>query len=524
METQYSYPARYWQYLNHIGADYQPRHFPNLKIALDSTIWEEPRSALDFNNNAVIALIEAEQADDLASRELYLDMALSILKNSPMHPLSAAHLAVLYSLIGDAENASRIAFSTLLNLLQPINTAADKSSPGLVYLPAQVHRLIDEQADLMEQILKSDDAYYQSMLLLGEVLWRSEPLFFNSLGLRTLNLAVQLLPESPSINLQLGVANLANQQEEGLLFLHRARQLLPNHPAIIQALYLAYRDLEQPRIASFWLNLAQNFYQKYPENFGWYWSQSDVTAPITYVPFDEKYLLVVEASFRSIVTVVLVGTGTWFEAEMEFWNDWLKPGMTVIDVGANVGVYTFSAAEKVGATGRVLAIEPFSGCVRCLEETCRINQIDWVTVCAGAASDRNGTARLSLHAASELNELVTDETPAADTDDFEEVACFSLDSLMEQENLSKVDFLKIDAEGHEVAVLSGSERILKEFMPIILYENIAGTQGANRPVAEFLQARGYQLFYYQPYLKKLIPIDSVETLSNKLNIIAMPHS
>lgn len=522
MENQSAYFDRYWQYLNQISPDSQPHHFPNLKTALETTAWEDPQSALDFNNHAVIALIEAEQAEDLASRELYLDMAFSTLADSPTHPLGAAHLALLHHLIGDTETASQIAFATLLNLLQPLNTSDEKIPPGLVYLPPDSHRLIEEQSELMEQLLKSEDALQQSMLLLGEVLWRSHPIFYNSFGLRLLNLAVQLLPESPAVNLQLGIANLANQQEEGLLFLHRARQLLPNHPAMIQALYLAYRDLGQSVAAQFWLTLAQNFHQKYPEDPSWQWGQLDLDSPITYVPFEDKFLLAVEASFRSIVTLVLVGAGSWFEAEMEFWQDWLKPGMTVIDVGANVGVYTFSAAEKVGTEGRVLAIEPFSGCVHCLEETCRINQIDWVTVCAGAASDRNGIARLSLHAASELNELITDDNSEMDPDTVEEVTCFSLDSLVEQENLSQVDFLKIDAEGHEVAVLSGSEILLQTFSPVILYENIAGTQGANLPVAEFLQARGYRLFYYQPYLKKLHPVDSMETLFNKLNIIALP--
>jgi FkbM family methyltransferase len=189
-------------------------------------------------------------------------------------------------------------------------------------------------------------------------------------------------------------------------------------------------------------------------------------------------------------------------------------------VGANVGVYTFSAARQVGSTGRVLAIEPFSGCVQCLQETRRINEMDWVTICAGAASDRPGTARLSLHAASELNEIVMDE--AAPAHDCEEVACFTLDSLIEQENLTQVDWLKIDAEGHEVKVLEGSTTLLNQFSPGILYENIAAGSGSNLPVAEWLVARGYQLFRYQPYLQNLIPVGDLSELQSSLNVIALP--
>jgi len=248
-------------------------------------------------------------------------------------------------------------------------------------------------------------------------------------------------------------------------------------------------------------------------------------SPFTYVQFESNLLLAVEASFKSIVTSVLVAEGDWFEKEMEFWRNWIKPGMTVIDVGANVGVYTFSAAQRVGSQGKVLAVEPFSGCVRCLEETCRINQFSWVKVCAGAASDRMGSARLSLSASSELNELVAnDASVSMESGAFEEVVCFTLDGLMEQENLQQVDILKIDAEGHELAVLMGSQRILLEFKPIILYENIAGSQGSNLPVANYLIDQGYNLFRYQPYLQDLIPLENLNTLQGNLNIVALPES
>jgi FkbM family methyltransferase len=199
--------------------------------------------------------------------------------------------------------------------------------------------------------------------------------------------------------------------------------------------------------------------------------------------------------------------------------------MTVIDVGANVGVYTFSAAQRVGLQGKVLAVEPFSGCVRCLEETCRINEFSWVKVCAGAASDRVGSVRLSLSASSELNELVAnDASVSMDSGAFEEVACFTLDSLREQENLQQVDILKIDAEGHELAVLIGSQRILSEFKPVILYENIAGSQGSNLPVANYLMNQGYDLFRYQPYIQNLMPLEDLNNLQGNLNIIALPKS
>ena len=94
--------------------------------------------------------------------------------------------------------------------------------------------------------------------------------------------------------------------------------------------------------------------------------------------------------------------------------------------------------------------------------------------------------------------------------------------MIETYQLDRIDYLKIDAEGHEVPVLQGSDRILGEFRPVILYENIAGSQGSNLPVAELLISKGYDLFTYQPFLQQLIPVLELPALQGSLNVIAVP--
>jgi FkbM family methyltransferase len=311
-------------------------------------------------------------------------------------------------------------------------------------------------------------------------------------------------------------------EQEGILYLHQARKLVPDSAPILQALYLAYRNLNQIEVADYWQKVSRQFYQSNSLTPEWSWTQLPASSSFTYVPFESNIILAVEPSLRSIATSVLISEQDWFEKEMEFWRNSIKPGMTVIDVGANIGVYTFSAAVKVGSEGRVLAIEPFSVCVNSLQETCRINQFSWVNVCAGAASDRNGNIKLLLHSANELNQVVSDD--AAEQMDgctFQEAKSFTLDSLIEQENITQVDFLKLDAEGHEMAVLLGSEKLITEFAPVILYENIAGSQGSNIEVAEYLQKIGYELYHYQPYTNKLITVNSDIDFQEQLNFIAL---
>jgi len=493
---------------------------------LEGTSWENPTSAVELNNFGVMALIEAEQCQDSSMRGLFLEMAIEALSSGVElygDPLCAAHLALLLTMTGEIEQAMQTAFPTLINTLQPAYVSEQPLAPGVIYLPPATD-FTDSRSEKLTEILHLPDGYAQALLVLSEVICRVQLVFYSDTGLQTLHLAAQLFSDSTSINLKLGIASIINKQWEGLLYLHRARKIAPNCASILHALHLAYRDLGQIEIANSWLVSNRERESKKPNYLNWKWTELQVNSLVTYVPFESQLILAVEPSLRSLVTSVLIAEGDWFEKEMEFWRNSIKPGMTVIDVGANVGVYTFSAAIKVGVEGCVLAVEPFSGCVRCLEETCRINQLTWVKVCAGAASNQSGKARLALHTASELNEIIDTETATVNSSGtFEEVNCFALDSLIEQENISQVDFLKIDAEGHEIKVLEGSKKIIKDFAPIILYENIAGSKGSNLAVANFMVQNGYQLFRYQPYVQQLIPLNSFEDLPGKLNIIALPN-
>ncbi|CAN1210390.1 FkbM family methyltransferase [Tumidithrix helvetica PCC 7403] len=517
----------YWQYVQTYGSKVDFALAPNLADHIRNRSWEDPQSALDFNNAAVIALIEAEKAENLSERSIYWEIALESLKEGVKlqdHPLCKAHSALFYSLLGEIQISVNIAYSALLEILQKHNGSEPMKPLGMVYLPTHLKKWKIVCKDQLQHMLQVEDGNMQALLLVSAVLCQTGLAFYHHEVLQFLQLAVHFSPASSVLNLQLGVSGVHNQQWESLAYLHRARKLDPEDPKILQALYLAYRDLNQLSVSEEWQTIAGDCAQKNDRSVQWGWTDLPANSLFTYIPFEDRLLLAVEPSLRSIVTCVLLAQGDWFEAEMELWRDRIQPGMTVIDVGANVGVYTFSAAQRVGKSGKAIAIEPFSGCVRCLEETRRVNQLEWVSIHAGAASDRHGTAQLSLNSASELNELAIAEDSTSQSGRFETVACFTLDSLIERENLSRVDWLKLDAEGHEMQILAGSERLLKEFAPSILYENVAVDRASNTAVADFLQQQGYQLFRYRPHLKQLLPIHSAEELQGNLNLIALPPS
>ena len=482
------YQSDYEQYLADRGVKLMPSMQQAIAQIITHTQWDDPITGFDFNNIAVMAIIEADNTDDLTVRGMYLEAALEALEQASDYPLGSVHWAMIKALLGESGAAQNQAFTSLLN-----NTGLESSGPnGLVFLPNVL--AIDPQLAmirLMQSAHASEQAFYLSTI----ALLQSQPIFYNSTGQRFLDLASRILPESPHISLKQGISLLMGGQLEGWIFLHQAALIASKESAIYQRIQLA-------------IDIARKMLTP------------DAQAFSAAISFDGLQMAI-EPNLQSIVTGVLLGAEDWFESEMEFWRSRLGPGMTVIDVGANAGVYTFSAAQKVGATGRVIAIEPFSGCVNLLKETIRLNDLSQVEVCHGAASDRSGLLKLSLRASSELNEITEAELPEGT---YEEVKSFTLDSLIESLQLTRIDFLKIDAEGHEVPVLQGSDRILREFRPVILYENIAGSQGSNLPVAELLLRNSYQLFTYQPYVQQLLPVSQLEDLSGSLNVIAVPQN
>jgi len=512
-------PAKlYWQYLEQHEISLNPEAQAKIADLLEQSSWQAPKSLEDYNNLAVLALIRAEACQDRDTQGSHLETAIATLEHGrSYYPLCDAHLALVHQLIGEREQSLNMALAVVVNVLQPLYTEPTEAPCGLVYLPSQwLYSPNQNGRDCLTALLAASNGLQQGLWLAAEVLWRS-PIFYNFFGQRYLTLASHLSPGSAAIHHRLGVARLLHEDLTGLFHLHQAQQRSPYHAGLIQSLYLAYRNAGNQEASSYWRTLATQQHQQYPEQTQWQWVSLPETTELICVTYETDLLLAVEPSFSSIVTSVLLAEGDWFEADLEWWRSLIQPGMTVIDVGANAGVYTFSAARRVGSAGKVLAVEPLSKCVRLLEETCRLNHLEQVSICHGAASDRTGTIQISISVSSELSQVVTDAA-ATSRSDLETVACYTLDSLVEHHHFTQVDVLKIDAEQHELQVLTGSDRLLTEFAPIILYEN-------NQPeVAKFLDQRHYFLFYYRPYIQELVPITDVQDLEGKLNLIAIPQS
>jgi FkbM family methyltransferase len=504
------------------GSGHNPS-FTRLERSLAAGNWDEPQSAWEWNNLAVAALVAAENSPNELTRSLYIEMAFNALQTGASlgdYPLCQAHLALLHALLADYRTAAEISFDSLINTLQPAYTE-EIVPPGIIYLPPTAQTT--GRAEHLQHILNAENGYFQALYVLSDVLWRTQLHTDQPRALRLMHLAAQLLPQNFMANFRLGMYSLGMQESEGLLYLHRAQEIIADAAPVLHALYLAYTDLAQASTAAYWLGMAQDYGQQCQKGGTWQWTAAVADTGFTYVTLaPENCLLALEPSLQSLTTRALIVDGEWYEPEMEFWRQQIQPGMTVIDVGAHVGVYTFSAAHRVGAQGRVIAIEPSSFQVACLKESLRLNQLPWVEVFSGAASDQLGKLTLYLQSPSEDHQVLeAAAAPPSWEGETEEVTCFQLDAFVGQSGVKSLDFLKISTVGHELAVLKGCQQTLRQFSPQILYQNLFNSQ-PNLAVAELLTAQGYQLFKYRPYARELISIETADDLLDVEKVIALP--
>lgn len=213
-------------------------------------------------------------------------------------------------------------------------------------------------------------------------------------------------------------------------------------------------------------------------------------APYITISNDKQILFSVPADLNCISTYVLLEQGRWFEKEIDFIYRYVTPGMTALDIGANIGVYTLSLATRVGQSGQVVAYEPGTVNRRHLERCLTINHCSNVTVSDAALSDFSGRGWLKIGESGELNQLVPLQT---DSEIVEPVEVTTLDTELDRFNWAQVDFVKIDAEGSEEAVLKGGRRFLKRYSPLIMIEITHGAT-TNLNLIETFQALGFGIF------------------------------
>lgn len=157
---------------------------------------------------------------------------------------------------------------------------------------------------------------------------------------------------------------------------------------------------------------------------------------------------------------------------LELFTELVKEGDIVLDVGANVGLYSLLAAEIIGSKGKVFAIEPAQFAYNALAQNIELNKYkDLVYPFNIALSNHNGFIEM--------------EIPASTLDSFKDKDAFAyinldakngsieavkLDDFISTNQIEKIDIIKMDIEGAELLCFRGATTFFKNNKPIILFE------------------------------------------------------
>jgi FkbM family methyltransferase len=229
-------------------------------------------------------------------------------------------------------------------------------------------------------------------------------------------------------------------------------------------------------------------------------------------------------SFDRLLSLILLKLSVMGSGDRAFFRQRLRPGMTVVDVGANQGIYTLLFAELVGSSGHVLAFEPDPVLCSALRQNLRRNGTSNVTVYENALGARSEQRLLLRSAVNSGDNRLTIEAPSQEREGVI-VATRPLDELTHGR---KVDFVKIDVQGWELEVLQGMVETLRSSSPMVFFEyspaDLRAAGAAPSDVWTFFGKHGFEI--HEPTvegLKKLGGPDTV-TLSRPFayaNLVAM---
>jgi FkbM family methyltransferase len=167
-------------------------------------------------------------------------------------------------------------------------------------------------------------------------------------------------------------------------------------------------------------------------------------------------------------------------------------GATVLDIGANKGVYSYWLSRAVGSTGKVFAFEPQPELAVHLARLKSAFQLQNVQFISKALSETSGQVALSRDFCGAGHASLVPKKKRRET---VTIQMTTVDDFVRENNIKDVAFMKIDVEGHELSALKGSIGLLKRSRPILLLECFA-ENAKDGKLFSFLQELGYDGFYF----------------------------
>jgi FkbM family methyltransferase len=177
----------------------------------------------------------------------------------------------------------------------------------------------------------------------------------------------------------------------------------------------------------------------------------------------------------------------------------IKEGDVVIDIGAYIGLFTLKAAKAVGNKGIVIAIEPETDNLTFLARNLKRNHIRNVVIIKKGVWSSRGKQRFFLSNESVRHSFLN--LGAANR--FVETEVDTLDNILKELGIKKVNLIKMDIEGAEIEAYKGMKETLKHDelnLAFAAYHKINGKEKTYKTVAPWLERDGFQIFTKQGFV------------------------
>jgi len=212
------------------------------------------------------------------------------------------------------------------------------------------------------------------------------------------------------------------------------------------------------------------------------------------------------------------------EKEMFLLPEFIKPGDTVLDLGANFAYYTERMSKIVGNTGKVYSFEPIPFTFEVLEMLVKHFKLANVTYYKKGVSNKTETVKFTVpkmdfgtlstgqaHISGRKNDQPNNKDYKFTQEETFDCQVVALDEFYNNE-LPNLTFIKIDIEGAELFALKGAKNLLEKYKPVILIEInplfLEGFGLTETNMLDFIKEIGYEIFYLNEGSQKLVPLNN----------------
>jgi FkbM family methyltransferase len=243
------------------------------------------------------------------------------------------------------------------------------------------------------------------------------------------------------------------------------------------------------------------------------------------ITFDKGQKIALELDDWIPFNIFLTGIYTQEKTELLYFLSSLRKGMTVLDIGANIGYYSLLAAARIAKNGKVHSFEPVRETYSRLQQNITLNEFKNIEAHRYIIHDHIGEMDIFVADKSNTGSSSLSRSMENFSNTVQKVQTITIDSYIKSRQIKSVDIVKIDVEGSELFVLKGMRNLLKrdnmKIFTEINGENLKKQNTTPQDIANLL--KNYDYFPYKITEKGIEKIKAQEIADRPLLLFQKVH-